>query len=284
MIPFDFEYYKPNALREAVILYSQLEAAGKGPVYYGGGSELISMARVGNLAFGAVIDIKGIPECRALYEDGENIVFGAALTLSEIIASKKFGLLAKTAGRIADHTMQNKITLGGNLASSIVYRETVLPLLLADAGMTAADVSGAKSYSIHEIFNERLRLPKGELFVLTSVSKKMAQAPFFHEKKTKNEKIDYPLITTAALVSDGLLRIAFSGLAAYPFRDMGAEKILNDRTLDSAQRACGADAALSGIIQSDLNGSAEYRRFVLKKTVINILESIRTPKYHVCAE
>ncbi len=133
MIPFDFEYHRPDTFREAANLFSQLDSAGKAPVYYSGGSELISMARLGNLKFGAAIDIKSIPECKVSELDGQNLLLGAALTLSDITRANLFPLLGKAAGRIADHTMQCKITLGGNIASTIVYRR-VRPSPSADGG------------------------------------------------------------------------------------------------------------------------------------------------------
>jgi CO/xanthine dehydrogenase FAD-binding subunit len=278
VIPFDFEYYRPATVREAVDTYRQLDDAGRAPVYYGGGTELISMARVGSMGFGAVVDIKSIPECRTLDDNGEDLNLGAALTLGELAQSDKFPLLARTAGRIADHTIQCKITLGGNLASTIIYRETALPLLLADAVLTAAGPQGLKKYLIHEVFRERLRLPKGEFIVGAAVARALIDAPYYHEKKTKNEKIDYPLITTAALFMDGRLRAAFSGLASYPLRDMGVENILNDGKADFAERAEAAARALDGILLDDLNGSAGYRRLVLKNTLVNILQSLKEAK------
>ena len=63
---------------------------------------------------------------------------GAALTLTTIRA-----LLSLAAGRIADHTIQCKLTLGGNLAGTIHYHETLLPLLLADA---VIHIAGPKAY------------------------------------------------------------------------------------------------------------------------------------------
>ena len=275
MIPFDFEYYRPGTVREAVDLYRQLEETGQAPVYYSGGSELISMARVGNRTFGAVIDIKSIPECRALDFCGEDLIIGAGVTLHELIVSDKFPLLGKTAGRIADHTMQNKITFGGNLASTIIYRETALPLLLTDAAVTAAGTGGLRTREISSLFDGRLQLPRGAFFVQAAIRREFVRAPYFHEKKTKNEKIDYPLLTTDALVFNGRLRVAFSGLAAYPFRDKGAESILNDAGLAYASRAENVAKALEGIVLDNSNGSAAYRRFVLKNTLVNILESVK---------
>jgi CO/xanthine dehydrogenase FAD-binding subunit len=255
-------------------LFRELDAEGKTPVYYGGGSELISMARLGSLSFGAVIDIKSIPECRVCGCDDKRLHLGGAVTLSEIGESGLFPLLGSTAGRIADHTMQCRITLGGNLCSAIIYREAVLPLLLADASLTVAESDGLKEYRVHDIFRERLLLPKGACFVKAAVDKRFLKLPYFHVKKTKNEKIDYPLLTAAGLKADGFLRLAFSGLASYPFRSTDAEAVLNDAALQFDQRAQRIAELLSGVLLEDLSGSAEYRKFVLKNTVVQMLETM----------
>lgn len=275
MIPFDFEYYRPDTAEEAASIFAELDTAGKEPVYYGGGSELISMARVGSRSFGAVIDLKNIPECRAMEDREDRFYLGAGLTLSDVVEWNGFPLLSKTAGRIADHTMQCKITLGGNLAASIIYRETALPLLLSDAKLTFAGADGFKEYDMGVVFRERLLLPRGEFLAGVTLDKRFFSLPYFHEKKTKNEKIDYPLITAEGLKKAGTLRIAFSGLAAYPFRDDKVEKTLNASYLSPERKADKVVKYLSSVIQSDLSGSAEYRKFVLKETVLNILDTMK---------
>jgi len=275
MIPFDFDYYRPDTVEEAVSAFSRLDAEGKNPAYYGGGSELISMARVGSRSFGAVIDLKSIRECSIWEDRGDRLYLGAGLTLSDLIEWNGFPLLSKTAGRIADHTMQCKITLGGNLAATIVYRETALPLLLTDAKLTFAGADGLREYSMDLVFRERLLLPRGEFLAGVTLGKNCFELPYFHAKKTRNEKIDYPLITVAGLKKDGKIRIAFSGLASYPFRDAEVENILNSPLQDPKQKAKKAADTLRDRIQSDLSGSAEYRQFVLQETILNILDTMK---------
>lgn len=275
MIPFDFEYYRPDTIKEAAEIYRQLDLEGKNPTYYGGGTEIISMARVGNFSTGAVIDLKAIPECRVLEYSSDSLLLGSALTLSDITESKQFPLLGKTAGRIADHTMQCKITLGGNLASSIIYRETVLPLFLADAKVTVANTEGLRQMWINEAFHHRLTLPKGEFIVNALVEKRFLSAPYVHVKKTKNEKVDYPLITVACLKVDGTIRTAFSGLRDYPFRDSKCEEILNDKSLSFMTRAETFVNELGTGILDNGDGSAEFRKYVLKNTIENILDTLK---------
>lgn len=274
MLPFDFAYYRPDTMEEAVCAFQQLQAEGKNPVYYGGGSELISMARVGSRIFGAVIDLKGIEECTKMEYRGQRLFLGAALTLSAIAEADYFPLLTKAVGRIADHTMQCRITLGGNLAASILYREAALPLLVAEAGAVCAGPEGQRECAFEDVFQMRLCLRPGEFLVGVSVDQSVFNLPYFHIKKTKNEKIDYPLLTAAGLKKDGRLRIAFSGIGDGPFRKNSLEALLNDSAVDFAQRADRIAQAAAATMVSDLSGSAEYREFVLRETVLNILETM----------
>lgn len=272
MIPFDFEYYRPDNLTEAVDIFTKLTTTGKFPVYYGGGSELISMSRVGNVKFNAVIDVKSIPDCQVLDFENNNLILGAANTLSAITETNHFPLLTKTAGRIADHTMQCKITLGGNLSSTIIYRETVLPLLLTEATLTIAGPDGLRNPNVNDIFKERMQLKEGEFIVNTAINTEYLNLPYYHIKKTRHEKIDYPLITVACLKINHILRIAFSGLASYPFRSLEVEEVFNDNNLTFTQRIEKISQLLFGVLLNDSYGSAEYRKFVLCNTLMTILK------------
>jgi hypothetical protein len=154
MIGFDFEYYKPDTIDEAVKLFNDLDSLGKVTIYYGGGSEFISMARVSTAYADAVIDIKGIEECNQYKMDGDNLVIGAGVTLTDIAEGNLFPALSKAVKRIADHTMQGKITIGGNICGTIIYRETVLPLLVSDSRITLASKDGQREELLRDVFDE----------------------------------------------------------------------------------------------------------------------------------
>lgn len=101
---------------------------------------------------GAVVDIKGIPECNRLQRDNEYLVIGSAVTLSEIADSGYYPLLGMVSREIADRTARNKITLGGNICGKIQYRETVLPLLISDAYIAVAGNDGIRICKIMDVF------------------------------------------------------------------------------------------------------------------------------------
>lgn len=271
MIPFDFEYYKPETITQAVELFLNLTEQGKQPMYYGGGTEIISMARANNIFTQGVIDIKGIPECNEIRYQGTNLIVGSAVTLTKISESNLFPLLGTTVARIADHTIQGKITLGGNIAGTIMYREAVLPLLIADSRVVIAGREGMKQIPLREMFHGRIRLKGGELIVQFITKSRYANLPFFHRKITKIEKIDYPLVTVVAIKKDKRVLLGFSGLCNYPFRSIEMEEYLNEIGVPRELRIKNALSHVPAPILEDIHGSGEYRRFVLKNTLLDVL-------------
>lgn len=218
MLAYDFDYYLPDSLQEAMDIYTFVQDQGKKPFYYGGGTEIISMSRVFNIRADALIDIKNIPDCSGIGTDGSRLIFGAASTLSAIQEEDLFPLLSLAASRIADHTIQCKLTLGGNLAGSIIYHETLLPLLLSDSIIEIFGPMGSRSVPIADVLSNGKKLAPGELIVKVSVDKQITNLSYFHIKKSKTEKIGYPLISLCALYQDGELCLAASGLCEHPFR------------------------------------------------------------------
>jgi CO/xanthine dehydrogenase FAD-binding subunit len=272
MIPFDFDYYLPDSLKEATDIFGALQREGKNPIYYAGGTEIISMARVFNIRPGAVIDIKKIPECTGMGTDGERLSFGAAVTMSDIYEANYFPLLGLAAGRIADHTVQVRLTLGGNLAGTIIYHETMLPLMLADAAVYISSPAGDREVPIKEALSNGKALSPGELIVRVSVDKQYASMPCSHVKKSRSEKIGYPVVSLSAIYIDGDMRSAVSGLVSYPYR-------FNDLSLKNKYSAASLAQRLlreapSPVID-DVYGSAGYREFVFEKTAENMIINFR---------
>lgn len=273
MIPFDFEYYRPDTAFEAFQTFGSLDGRGKTPLYYGGGTEIITMARTGNLRMGAVIDLKAIPECNILEFSGDDLVIGAAVTLTRIAESHAFPLLGKTVMRIADHTVQGKITLGGNLAGTIIYREAVLPLLLADARV-ATEGPNPRIVPLSEIFRERLHLNRGEFISRILIHRRFTACPHYHDKVTRIDRIDYPLLTLTALEDGGRIRVGLSGYYPYPFRWNDAEEHINSRGEPAGVKAERAVARMLTPPIDDIRGSWEYRRFMLQNTLGEALRQL----------
>jgi CO/xanthine dehydrogenase FAD-binding subunit len=274
MISYDFEYYKPTTISEATQLFKTLVDQGKEPIYFSGGTEIITLGRVNKIITNAVIDIKEIPECRVLKKDGQKVTLGAAQTLTKIREMQLFPFLNKTIVEIADHTARNKITLGGNLCANIIYRETVLPLLLTNSQVVIASMNDIKQVPINEVFQQKLNLEKGSFLVQVIVEQSEIDCPFLSIKKRRQWDVGYPLVTTAALKKDDYIKVAFSGLCAFPFRDPKIEEGLNDQQLSKKERVDEAIKRIHAPILDDVHGSADYRLFVLKNTLLDVLDAL----------
>lgn len=273
MISYDFEYYKPATIEEATQLFQALDEQGKKPIYFSGGTEVITLGRLNKIITGAVIDIKAIPECQIVKEDKDNLHVGAALSLTEIIDMQKSPFLSETISQIADNTARNKITLGGNICANIFYREAVLPLLLTESDVIIAGPTGLTQHSIMDRFNQNLQLEKGEFLVQIATKQNEIKRPFVNFKKRRQWDVGYPLITAAALKKNGKIKIAFSGLCAFPFRNKRMEESFNNLQLCKKERIDQVIKHIPSPVLDDVHGSAEYRMFVLKNTLFDVLDA-----------
>ncbi len=274
MISYDFEYYLPLSIKDAVQLFQDLQKEGKEPIYFSGGTEIITLGRLNAVKAGAVIDIKRIPECRTFQIQEEFLLTGAANTLTDIEEKNLFPLLSKTVSEIADRTARNKITAGGNICGQIFYREAVLPFLLSDSQMVIAGLNGIKTVFIHEIFKEQLLLEQGELLVAIKTDRSYLNLPYVSIKKRRQWNTGYPLITVAALKVNGKIRIAISGLTTYPFRSKQMEKQLNKSEFSLDKRIDEAIDTLKVPSLDDSEGSFQYRLFVLKNTLYDVFHQL----------
>jgi xanthine dehydrogenase molybdenum-binding subunit len=274
MISFDFNYYRPTTIGEAVNTFQQLKGIGKTAVYYAGGTEIICLARLDQMVFDAVIDIKEIPECNVLEFCGEKLVIGAAVTLTKLSDAKLFSLLGEVCKATADHTARDMITVGGNICGKTPYRETVLPFLIAESEAVIAGKEGTRTVCINDIFDQSLQLADGEFLVQLLTDKSCVALPYVSRKRTKHGGMDYPLYTAAAFVKDNRIRLALSGICAYPFRSKTVEDALSDIGVPAANRIDHAVSHLPGPILDDIQGSAEYREYLLRNMLSDILSTL----------
>lgn len=266
MIANNFKYYKPDTIEEAIEAYFLEDRANKRPIFYAGGTEVVTFARKNTIEFDAVIDIKGIRECNTFHEDEENYFFGSGLSLNDIIEGNYFPLLSSVSRPIADHTVRNKLTLGGNICGRLPYREAVLPLLLSGAEVIIAGEEGISRVSINDVFDKRLKLQKGQLLIQIAVNKKYASLPYVNIRREKQVKVDYPVLHIVLVKEEGETRAAFSGVCAYPFMSEEINKIINQRvTID--EKVKWIIEALPSAIKEDLLASKEYRGFLFQNTL-----------------
>lgn len=117
MKPAQFTYMRPRSLPEAVALIADEQANAK---VFAGGQSLGPMLNLRLARPSTLVDIRHIPELRALRADSKSFSIGATLTHAEIedgaIEDFSKGLLPFVAHRIAYRAVRNRGTVGGSLA------------------------------------------------------------------------------------------------------------------------------------------------------------------------
>ncbi len=273
MIAGDIVYLRPETAEEAVEAWRRHAGAR----YLAGGTEITTAARrTAAYDLRACIDIKRIHEANVHEMCGERICLGAALSLSDVVAGEAFPLLNAVVRGIADHTVRNRLTLGGNLAGLLPYREAALPLLIADATvLTLApgqDETPAvrRERKLRDIFDKRLVLAPGELVLSFSVPMDATEWTWSHQRKTRTGPVDYPLVTTAMVQVDNQVRFAVAGAHPYPFRSEAIDALLSKdgaTAIPAVLQACGP-------LRGDSRASAEYRVNLLQHMLRISLEEL----------
>ena len=265
MMPFDIVYRRPDSVEEAIAAWRLLP---EGSLWYAGGTEIVTGARGGSYHAEALIDIKGLPECReaGLRSVGgrDLLYFGAGLSLNEIVEGGLWPLLAKAASRIADHTTRNRLSLGGNVAGRLPWREALLPFLAAGgsawlAGPSAEGGVERRQVPIGELHAKRLLLRPGEFLLGLSVPAGVADLPSYYERATSGPEVDYPILAMCAVSSPGGRRFALSGYNDFP--------VLAET--DSPSAASFPKA------RSDLRASGDYREALLEGCLARAMEALR---------
>jgi len=271
MIVEDIVYIRVDNPEEA--LAAREEAMKRNPAgevrYLAGGTELVSAARRGVQHLDTLIDIKCCAELSILDNDNGRIRFGAALSLNAVRDSNLFPLLSRTIRNIADRTVRHRLTLGGNIAGSLPYREAVLPLLLADAAVLTVtpQTNGThlrRNRTLREIFDKRLLLEPGELVIGFEMDEAMAAADWRHFRRTRTATVDYPLVTACFLVRGPSQGLAVSGLHPFPVYVPGpVDAATIDRLLEQ------------GPARDDSRGSGAYRLALLAEIIRQVREETK---------
>jgi carbon-monoxide dehydrogenase medium subunit len=145
MKPASLEYARPRTLQEAVALLSDEAANAK---VFAGGQSLGPMLNLRLARPGTLVDIRHVPELRAVRADSKSCSIGATLTHAEIedgaIEDFSRGLLRYVARGIAYRAVRNRGTVGGSLAHADPAADWVSTMAAIDATVVIRGPTGER--------------------------------------------------------------------------------------------------------------------------------------------
>ena len=268
MIPPSFEYLAPKTIPDAVAL---LQKHGDEAKILAGGHSLIPAMRLRLAEPGYLIDISGIGGLDYIQEESGQLRIGAmtceaALEESEIV-QRKFPLLLDTAKMIADPSVRNMATVGGNLAHGDPANDHPATMLALRASVIAEGPNGTREIKIDNFFPDFFTTALSEDEILTEIripSPPSASGGAY--LKIERKVGDYAAAAVACQLnidSSGSIEnigLGLTNVGSTPIRASSAEELLKGKKPDENMLAeAGRLAAADSEPMEDLRGSAEYK-------------------------
>ncbi|WP_028059247.1 FAD binding domain-containing protein [Candidatus Solirubrobacter pratensis] len=181
---------------------------------------------------------------------------GAATTLAQLGREPELGFLRGALEAIASPTIRNMATVGGNLFVGQPYGDLAVCLLALDAEVHVAG-ENERTIEVGE------PIAPGEL--VTAVTFELPGAANWRFTKAMRRRLNSAsIVTVAAVVKPGDVRIALGGVAPRPVRARAAEALLTGKPLDREHVEAAAKAAVQDAEPfTDAYASAWYRERVL---------------------
>ena len=141
-----FHHVTPKTADEAV---RALAAAPGKPRLLAGGTTLVDLMKLDVEQPDLLIDITRIPELREIRADGDTLVFGALVHMSDVadhpIIKRDYPILSEALWRGASQQLRNMATLGGNLLQRTrcaYFRDTQFPCNKRAPGSGCSAIDG----------------------------------------------------------------------------------------------------------------------------------------------
>ncbi|MFQ5704672.1 MAG: FAD binding domain-containing protein [Gemmatimonadales bacterium] len=232
-----------------------------------GGTDLMVMLHTGAIKPAALLDIRELPELSGIRISNGVLEIGAAESYTNIIRSgivqRWVPALVAASRTIGAAQIQNRGTLGGNLANASPAGDTLPVMLAADATV----VTNRREISISQFFTgyRTTALETGELITAVRFPNNGRRIKFRKIGTRRAQAISKVVIA----VSLDPVRIAIGSVAEIPIRAANAESALERGDVDQTLAALEEDIRPI----DDVRSTADYRARVTKNVLRLLLRS-----------
>jgi CO/xanthine dehydrogenase FAD-binding subunit len=270
MKPPVFEYERPPNLRAALDALSK--HGGKAKLLAGGHS-LIPQLNLRQLSPGRLIDVGRLTELQYIIEEYGQLRIGALTTHNTILRSPAVAagcpIMVEAYAHVANHSIRNRGTLGGNLCHNDPAFEMPLVVSLLGASMVARSARSTRTITAERFFKAPFAtdLAADEMLVEVRVPKLPAGHGYCFLEVSQRYG-DRALIAGGCLLTIRYgncrdVRIGFRDAVHNAFRIPAAEAALEGKPATAAAIDAAAEAVAKNITAAaDLHADEAYRRDV----------------------
>ena len=230
---------------------------------------------------GRLLDLWRLDELRGITADANAITLGALTTYSDIRRSgpcrEHLPVLVEAAATIGAAQIQNRGTLGGNIANASPAGDTLPVLLALDAEIVVGGPRGERTVAASDFWvaYRRTALAPDELILRIRIPVRGGREARFRKIGTRRAQAISKVVIAVAWQGDGSwrdVRVALGSVAATPVRAAATEAALEDRR-PTPETADAAAETLAGELApiDDVRSTAEYRRLVAARVLHRIV-------------
>ncbi len=247
---------------------------------FAGGTDLMVLLESGKLPHKNYLNIWNLAELRGIEATDNHITLGALTTYTEIqsdpILRAEFPMLCQAASETGGLAIQNRGTLGGNIANASPAADSPPALLAYNAELELLSVRGSRwvpYQSFHTGYKQMIMQPD-ELLARVRLPRLWPDLKHYYRKvgTRKAQAISKICFAATARVNEGAVehvRIALGSVAPVPLRCLKTEDALRGSVLDesSIERA-KTELAREIVPIDDIRSTRDYRL----RVSLNVLE------------
>jgi carbon-monoxide dehydrogenase medium subunit len=262
-------YEAPESVEGAVALLAG--ATGEARVL-AGGTDLLVQMRADILDPDLIVDIKRIPQTRAIAEDKGGWRIGAAVTGAELREHPRLKQVwpgvVEAANLIGSTQIQGRATLGGNLCNGSPAADSVPALIAAGALATLAGPQGTRDLPVEDVMlgPRQLALRKGEIVVSFWLPPRPPRSRDAYLRFIPRTEMDIAVVGAGVSLTvdgGGIITAARVALGAVAARVLlvpeAAQAIIGSRLDRPAQDRLEAAARAACRPIDDKRGTVEFR-------------------------
>lgn len=272
--------HSPKKLAAALEL---LGAEGSEAVAVAGCTDLMAADHASGVVRPEVVDVSRLSELRGIVLKDGWLDIGAATTFTELrhdaSVLEHFPILAEVSGTIGGWQIQNRATIGGNIANASPAGDSLPVLLALDAELTLASSDGERKVRYSDMHRgyRKTKLRSGELITRVRLPIPLCRmVQVFRKVGTREaQAISKVVIAFTADVQEGRMhhaRIAAGSVAATPVRLRKAEKACEGKLVGVATADEVAEIARGEVKPiDDVRSTGAYRSHILERLVRRII-------------
>jgi len=278
-----YQLLTPQNLFDALELFAREPGVWKP---FAGGTDLMVLLEAGKLAHRNYVNIWNLNELRGIEVTDANVTIGALTTYNEIqshpVLRAEFPMLCQAASETGGLAIQNRGTLGGNIANASPAADSPPALLVYDAELELVFTSGSRRVPYHGFHTgyKQMNIQSQELLArirLPRSTKNLTQ--YYRKVGTRKAQAISKVCFSATANTDGErladVRIALGSVAPIPIRCVKTEDALRGQPIEQLSELGRAALTREIVPIDDIRSTANYRIRVSLNLLDDFLSSLR---------